>query len=303
MAGLYSPALLAIWGDLIGLRGWDSRTVFATNALLNRIGLAGGGLVGGVLIANHAFAFGFGIDGLTFIVSAVYWLLTYSGVQAARESTGSGHKASPSHAGFKAIVSRYVESMVSSWRLIRVVPWLCIYVIAQVVMALPSEVLGVAAPTVMVHTMSGAQLGLWAALPSWILLGGNVIARIHPHLKYPGYLLAASDLFLALAYVLVLRGSTIWLAIGAVCLGRLAQAQSSSSLSAYVADNYGKGKRGRVFALSSNGGQILAPLGALLANPCIALFGAPAAVLVCGIAVMVISLTPLTRPGFASFSR
>lgn len=285
MATLNQPAVTAVWSDLA--TGSDHRRkLFATNAALNRTGLAAGGLFGGVVVMSQTYALGFALDAATFLISAIAWWWL--------------HRRHPQLRGTPA--PRTGFSLKGSWAVIAPVPWLVVYVLSQIVAALPLQVLSVSVPVVITTTLSPTMQGLWAALPSWLLLAGNIVGRVLPRIPAPGLLLAGAGALMAVAYGAIVAPHLVWLAITSMAVGRVMQAVAMPALHAWVGTHVEPHNQGKAFSLSSSAGTILGPVGVLLAAPLVAHCD-PSTVTVTAAAIAtVLALVPLTVRGFVRFS-
>lgn len=295
MASLARPALSTVWSQLTESAD-ERRKVFATNAMLNRCGLAAGGFVGGICVATQSYALGFGIDAVTFLISALFWVYVD---RKHAELHGEKDKTQP--------IGRLIASMLrvdisfkKSWSVIAVLPWLSVYVITEIIAAIPLQIISVSAPIAMVNTMSPKVLGLWAALPSWLLLAGNVIARLSPKIPVPGILMATGGAIMALAYLLAMYSHLVWIAIAAMAIGRLIDAWSSPAFNAWVGTYFSPKDQGKAFAFSADAGLLLGPIGILIAAPLVAVFPASTVTVVAALIAAVLALVPLLFKGFAN---
>ncbi|MBP3089300.1 MFS transporter [Corynebacterium sp. sy017] len=293
MACLYRPAVSAIWAQLTNDVAQRSQ-VFATNAMLSRIGLALGGGLGGVIVTQHSYRCGFAIDVVTFLCSALFWAY----VDRKHQELHGVHDHGESMRTLLGNALRIDRSFQQSWAVIAQVRWLSAYVLVGIIAAVPLQIVSTSAPIVMVDTFSPAVLGLWAALPSWLLLLGNIITRLVKNIPIPGFFLAGSQVLMAVSYIFAMFHPLIWFALVFMSLGRVTNALAQPVFNAWVASHFPAEQRGKAFAFAADANLMLGPLGLLLAYPIIAAFPAQHVTIVMAAGAAICYLIPLLIPGF-----
>lgn len=293
MSTVNRPAVTAVWSDL-ATDAEHRRKLFATNAALNRTGLALGGALGGLVVMGQHWPLGFWLDAATFALSGGFWLWLHRAHPELR-----GPQTSTTEVTLSPL--RLDKSLRTSWAVIAPIPWLAVYVLSQVVMALPLQVLSVSTPVVIATTLSPTMQGLWAALPSWLLLAGNILGRLLPRIPAPGLLLALSGALMAGASGAVVLPQLVWVAIAAMAAGRILNAVAMPALNAWVGTAIDPKDQGKAFALSTDASTILGPVGILLAAPLVATFDPTTVTLTAAALATAMALSPLMVGGFIEF--
>lgn len=285
MAAVSQTTLSALWADLAP--AGRLRETLATNALLNRTGLAVGGGVGGILAGTGLFAFAIWLDAATFLLSAALWLvlLVTKSVGFVQPVERPTTKANP------------FSEVLASARLLRQTPWLFRYFLFTAIASIPGQIASTTAGPSALASMSPTQLAIWAAAPSWVLLAGNLLARLAHRIPLPGLVLVTSQSLIPIGQTLTVASSTAWGAIAFSSLGRFLEAVSQPSLNAYIGVNFPTGQRARVYAMTKGANSILAPLGLVATYWLLGGFSTTSVLMISGTTCATLVLLSLLTPG------
>jgi hypothetical protein len=306
LGAVASPAVSVLWSSMC--EGFNRRKVFATNAAVNRTGLALGALAGAVLIANNLFLFGFVLDAISFVLAAIVWLMCGRQLHLDARlgvSPGNGQKSGVQEGGVQeASKVPLVKRMFTGIGMVmRQNTWLGVYFMVLVVSAIPAQLaVNAALPNTLVQEYSAQDAAWFSAIPAWVLLAGNLYARWRPSPRHPGLWLVCADIGLYAAYVALGLTQPMWFALTLLCLGRFAGAVGTPHLNAYISLEFSAHEQATVYAISDGSRAFLAPLGALVGSIALNYVSAPVLLAVSGALCVVLALVVLCTPGMSRFA-
>ncbi|MEU7630424.1 MFS transporter [Nocardia sp. NPDC049220] len=292
--GFYRPALAAYWADVLDPP--TRRAGLASNALINRTGLAVGAATAGVFVAAHASVWVLVVDAATFAFGALIC------VGLAEIADRANQKMMDLR---QSRIRRTKEfDLAANWRTIyttlAIYPWLRSVISTSILGSLFLAVCQVAAPLVLVEHYSGTEIALVQSLPVAFLFAGNLVARIGDP-PVPGAWLATSLITKPLSYLVIALHLPAAIPAALASTSSLTDAVNGPRLANTIAEGFHSADRGKVFGAQQGAGSLLAPIGLLLAGlattvirPEVLLFGAAAA-------LAALAVVPCGKSGFWHF--
>ncbi|WP_143052861.1 MFS transporter [Propionibacterium cyclohexanicum] len=297
MAGFFRPAQSSLWASIVP-RNRLSATL-ATNSFVNRLGLAAGGALGGVLLAVRQNVLGLAIDAGTFIATAVI-------VHALRDprKAAANRSEEPQAEAVARTWSRVVERLRvdRDWAdilaLTRKSTWMRLWFICNLNMSWAAGLTSVVVPVVLVRQYSDGEIGLFQSISVIALLAGSLIALLVRRIPGAGVFDAWSSVGSALSYLAVGLGARAGLASAVRFTSYFSQSVASPRLGAYVAEQFPERERGRIYAAQQGVSGVLAPVG-MLAGGVLLTWSDPQGVLVISSGLCVLfGLIPLVNPAY-----
>lgn len=293
--GFYLPALAAYWTDILDP---DVRRVgLASNALINRTGLAVGATLAGVFVAAQASVWVLVIDAITFALGAAICV----GVP---EVDGRMNEKVMDFTQFRIRRTREFD-LAANWRTVyttlAVHPWLRSVISTSIVSSLFLAICQVAAPLALVKLYSPTHIALIQSLPVVLLFAGNLVARaIDP--PVPGAWLAAGLVAKPLSYAAIGLHLSTPIPSALACTAAFTDSVNGPRLANTIAEGFPATDRGKVFAAQQGSGSLLAPIGLIPAGVLI-VFASPELLLLSSAAALtLLAVRPCFEPGFWNFS-
>ena len=297
-AGYFRPAQSSLWSVLVP-KPMLKKTL-STNSLYNRISLAAGGAVGGILLAQSHGVLGIAIDAVSFFCSGA---LVAFNREPVREDAKGG--AQNGHLG-KGMGVLERMNILSHWQRLLSVgnqsEWLPLWVKSNIILSFTGGISGVCLPVVLLRHYSSEQIGLFSSVSVIALLVGALLARAIVDLPLPGVLSVWSNAGSCLAAVVVGLGGSMALAVSSRFSAYLCSSLSSPSFSDFVASQFAPDDRGKVYAMQTGASSVLAPLGMLLASMLL-MWVSPGQILVgSSVLGLFVAVIPLLKTGSWRFS-
>ncbi|MBF6475466.1 MULTISPECIES: MFS transporter [Nocardia] len=292
--GFYRPALGAYWTDVLDPE--TRRAGLASNALINRTGLAIGAATAGLFVAAHISVWVLVLDAVTFAFGALICI----GLPEVAE------RSDQKMMDLRLFRIRRTKEfdLLANWRTIYTTlatyPWLRAVISTSIMSSLFLSICQVAAPLVLVERYSGTEIALIQSLPVVLLFAGNLAARIGDP-PMPGAWLATSLITKPLSYI------AIGLHLPAPVPAALASASSFTDavngprLANTIAEGFPSAERGKVFGAQQGSGSLLSPVGLLVAGLATTLTRPEVLLFVAAAALAVLALVPCFRSGFLHF--
>ncbi|WP_158520401.1 MFS transporter [Bombiscardovia coagulans] len=294
-AGVTMAPVSVMWSHL-GTAG-DRTKVFATNAMLNRLGIALGSLVGGFLIGLGNYAIGFLIDAISFFGATIAWS---SCRQALREV---GHNNQNRTHRYWHNWHNCLISTLRSWQVATQYRWLFCYLVAITISAVPLELASSAGvPTILTQMYTQQEAGLWAAIPAWALLAGNIVARLYPHIHYPGLALLLGDCCVSVAFLALSIHLNIAIAVAVFSIGRFSLSIGTPHLQAFIGDHFQAHDQTTMYALLDGSRTFLGPLGLFSGYYLLSITSASSILLCCSVICIVVTAFLAFVPGIMGFT-
>lgn len=263
-AGYFRPALASLWPVIVP--AGDLKRVLSTNSLINRVCLAAGGSMGGVLISLDKGTLGILIDAGTFFLCA---LLVQFNTEPRRESDPADPQV-PVHveSRVRKAVARF--NVVGQWRTLFQAgsgsSWFNLWVKSNIGFSFVNGAVGVCLPLVLVQHYTNSEIGLFSSINVIALLIGAVFARMVMNMPMPGLLAAWANCGNCLSSVMVALGVNAHAATGVRFSAYAASSLSAPSFSNYVAQQFPSDQLGKVYAMQAGATSVLSPLGMLVAG-------------------------------------
>lgn len=263
-AGYFRPALASLWPVIVP--AGDLKRVLSTNSLINRVCLAAGGSLGGILISLDKGTLGILIDAGTFFLCA---LVVQFNTEPRREDTPAEPQVqTPAESRMRKAVARF--NVVGQWRTLFQAgsgsSWFNLWVQSNIGFSFVNGAVGVCLPLVLVQHYTNSEIGLFSSINVIALLIGAVIARMVMNMPMPGLLAAWANCGNCLSSVMVAFGVNAHAATGMRFSAYAASSLSGPSFSNYVAQQFPSDQLGKVYAMQAGATSVLSPLGMLLAG-------------------------------------
>lgn len=300
-AGYFRPALASLWASLIPAP--DLKKALSTTSLLNRLALASGGALGGVLIGFDKGTVGIFIDAISFFLAAAV-------ASTVKEPQRLAPDPTTCETDFVEL-SRLRKAcdrlnVLAQWRTLfdaaRESSWFNLWVKSNITYSFLSGITGVCLPLVLVEHYSNREIGLFNSISVIALLIGAILARTIVRLPLPGLFTACSTAGNCLAGALISLGAASPLATGSRFIGYTCSSLSAPSLSHYVAQDFAEDQRGKVYSMQTGASSVLAPFGMVVTSLLLVWLPAHALLLVSGILGSIVALIPLSRKAAWHFS-
>ena len=297
MAGYFRPAQSSLWASLVDTT--ELTKALATNSFLNRIGLAVGGGIGGILIGYRLGWLGLVLDALTFLATA--WLvMPVPDQRVMRSSQRSKMINVLTLSTFKAAAARLRidRDWMQIFTLTRKSPWMRLWLSCNIVASALTGLVGVVIPTVLIHTYDAQGIGLFQGVGVFALLLGSFITLLFHKLPLAGFMDAWGSAGQAVAYIMVGCGAPSTASAAIRFTSYCSQSLSSAQFGAYVATQYKEEERGRIYAAQLGASSVLAPVGMLAGSLMVGLFDPHVTLIAAAVAAGVLELLPLTNPAY-----
>lgn len=293
-AGYFRPALSSLWAALIPAQ--QLKRVLSTNSLLNRIALAIGGGVGGVLISLTMGTLGILIDAFSFFFSAAVVMFNREPPRTDSTATHLVDEHARANALHRAL-ARF--NIVAQWKALfhagRQSSWFNLWVKANIAFSLVSGVIEVCLPLVLVQRYSNSEIGIYSSISVFALLLGAVCARAIINLPVPGLLATWASCGQCLSAGLVAVGAPASAPTVVRFTHYTCNSLSAPSFNNYVAQQFSADQRGKVYAMQAGASSVLSPLGMLLASALLVWFPAASILTISSAAGFILAALPLVK--------
>ncbi|WP_406267647.1 MFS transporter [Nocardia sp. NBC_00881] len=292
--GFYRPALSAYWTDILDQD--TRRSGLASNALINRTGLAVGAATAGVLVAAQVSIWVLVVDAVTFVAGAAICV-------GLPEIEGRADKKIVYPGQLR--IRRVKEfDLVANWKLIyatvATLPWLRSVISTSIVSSLFLAMCQVAAPLALVELYSPGQIGLIQSLPVLFLFAGNLVARfVDP--PVPGAWLATGLVTKPLSYAAIGCHLPALIPSALACGSSFSDSVNGPRLANTIAEGFPSADRGKVFAAQQGSGSLLSPVGLISAGVLTTAVTPQVMLMLCAGVLAVLAIIPCMKSGFWHF--
>lgn len=299
-AGFFRPASASLWASVVPHQ--KLKNILASNAVINRVCLAAGGSLGGLLLAWEFSVYGLLVDALTFLITAL--LISIFG-RCIDLGSAVNHNLSEQRA---STFSRLFACLhvINQWsqllQITRRYRWLHLWTWCNICSSLLNGLISVALPLSLVELYSSEEIGVFQSVSVIAVLIGSVLARIVLNIVFPGIIQAFGSLATAASYLFVGLGFNMMAATLLRGTGYVGASLVQPSFAEFVTTGFSDEYRGKVFAIQQGVSSVLSPVGMLLAILAQLLLSPVTVVIVSSIGLAFLGVIPLLQRGYWTFS-
>lgn len=300
-AGYFRPAQASLWSVMVPAEHLKSS--LATNSLYNRVFLAVGGGLGGVLIAVNLGVWGLILDAGTFLLTALIVRRSKDPRQTGQQKLADDGITVPKNSLRVALGKlNVVRQWVSLLQVSRRSSWLPLWVSANIVNSFVSGIAQVCLPVVLVQTYTNEEIGVFQSVGVVALLAGAVVTRVIINVPAPGIFQSWVEVGNCVASILVAFAAPAWIATSSRFSGYFCSSLSAPSFGTFIADQFDEADRGKVYAMQTGVSSVLAPFGMLAASLLLLIIPVTDLLLCSSLVGLFLGLIPLVRRGAWKFA-